>query len=79
MIPRLETKRLILREWRAGDFEAYAAWCADPDVMKFLGGVMERNDAWRVSPGRSGTGHCGATACGRWNARKTVHLPAGSV
>ena len=26
---RLETERLLLREWRADDFEAYARICAD--------------------------------------------------
>lgn len=48
MIPRLETKRLTLREWRASDFDTLAEFYSDADVMKFLGGVMERNDAWRA-------------------------------
>jgi RimJ/RimL family protein N-acetyltransferase len=43
----METARLILREFRENDFEAYAAMCADAEVMRFLGGAMKRADAWR--------------------------------
>lgn len=46
-IPRLETERLILRGLTQDDFEALAAIYADPEVMRFLGGVQERSDAWR--------------------------------
>jgi RimJ/RimL family protein N-acetyltransferase len=45
--PALETSRLHLRHWRAEDFESYAALMADADVMRSLGGVQSRNDAWR--------------------------------
>jgi RimJ/RimL family protein N-acetyltransferase len=46
--PVLETERLILRMWRNEDFEAYAEMCADPDVMRYLGGkTMTRLEAWR--------------------------------
>ena len=48
MMPKtMETERLILREFRENDFGAYAAMCADAEVMRFLGGVMKRVDAWR--------------------------------
>ena len=45
----LTTDRLLLRPFRAEDIEAYAAFCADPEVMRFLGdrGVLARDDAWR--------------------------------
>jgi len=48
MIPRLETERLILRECRPEDFEAFAGFMADPEVVRYLHGVpMARADAWR--------------------------------
>ena len=44
----LETERLIMRMWRNADFEEYAELCADPEVMRFLGGkVFDRTEAWR--------------------------------
>lgn len=46
--PRLETDRLILRLWSEDDYEQYAALCADPEVMRFLGGkAFDRLEAWR--------------------------------
>ena len=45
---QLETERLILRMWRNEDFEAYARICADPEVMRFLGGkTFTPLEAWR--------------------------------
>jgi RimJ/RimL family protein N-acetyltransferase len=35
--PRLETERLVLREWRADDVGAYARIVGDPEVMRHLG------------------------------------------
>ena len=47
-VPLLETDRLLLREWRDSDFEVYAAMCADPEVMRYLGGkTFNRMEAWR--------------------------------
>src|SRR5262245_30514928 len=45
---RLETDRLILRWFRESDFEEYAQMCADPEVMRFLGGSpWTPMEAWR--------------------------------
>ena len=45
---QLETERLLLRMWREDDFETYAQMCADPDVMRYLGGkTFSRMEAWR--------------------------------
>lgn len=44
----LETDRLILRMFREEDFEPYARFCADPDVMRYIGGQpYSRLEAWR--------------------------------
>ena len=46
--PRLETERLILREFRAGDLDAHAATLGDPQVMEDIGGKpMTHEDSWR--------------------------------
>lgn len=34
---RLETERLVLRRWLAKDLAPYAALCADPAVMRYIG------------------------------------------
>lgn len=44
---RIETERLILRPPRIEDFERYAQQQADPNAMRFLGGVVPRHAAWR--------------------------------
>ncbi|MDG3006200.1 GNAT family N-acetyltransferase [Paludisphaera mucosa] len=44
----LETERLILRQFRDSDLDAYAEMAADPEVMRYLGaGPMGRSEAWR--------------------------------
>jgi RimJ/RimL family protein N-acetyltransferase len=48
MIPRLETERLFMREWRQEDLTPFAEILADPEVMKYLGGeTLTRDDSWR--------------------------------
>jgi RimJ/RimL family protein N-acetyltransferase len=48
-IPTLETERLRLRSFRPDDTDAYAAMCADPEFMRYLGSAepMPWSDAWR--------------------------------
>ncbi len=45
----LETERLVLRPFRDDDLDAYAAMCADPEVVRYIGArsVLSREDAWR--------------------------------
>ena len=47
IVPRLETERTVMRGWRDADLDAYAAMSADPSVMEFLGGAVDRGQAWR--------------------------------
>ncbi len=41
-MPEIETERLILREWRESDLDPYARMCSDPEVMRYLPGVLDR-------------------------------------
>ncbi len=63
-VPRLETERLLLREWRDGDLDVYAELCADPEVMRFLGGPVERAQAWRTMALMAG--HWSLRGYGNW-------------
>lgn len=45
--PRLETDRLILREFRVVDFDTFVAMIADPVVTRHIGGpIADRAAAW---------------------------------
>ncbi len=44
---QIETERLILRRTAAEDFERWAAYMADADASKFIGGPQPRPLAWR--------------------------------
>jgi RimJ/RimL family protein N-acetyltransferase len=46
-VPHLQTRRLTLREYRESDFDAFAAYCADPKAMVHWG-VLDRRSARRV-------------------------------
>jgi RimJ/RimL family protein N-acetyltransferase len=58
-IPTVETERLLLREWRDDDLDAYARICADDEVTRYLSGTLDRGDAWRQM----------AQFSGHWNLR----------
>ena len=46
--PRIETQRLILREFQTEDLDAHAATLGDEEVMRHIGGkAMSREDSWR--------------------------------
>jgi RimJ/RimL family protein N-acetyltransferase len=63
--PRIETERLILREFRVGDLDAYAATLADEQVMRHIGGKpMIREDSWRRL--MSGVGMWALLGMGPW-------------
>jgi len=59
ILPVLFTERLILRPLNGDDFEPWAAFQADPETMRFLGGVQGRAEAWRSL----------CTMAGAWSVR----------
>jgi RimJ/RimL family protein N-acetyltransferase len=62
----LETPRLRMRHFRVEDLDAFAAMCADPEVMRYLGtGVtLNRHEAWRSMAGM--LGHWRLLGYGMW-------------
>lgn len=44
---RIETERLILRPTQAEDFDAWAAFMADAEAARHIGGQQVRSVAWR--------------------------------
>ena len=55
----LHTDRLTLRPFRDADHEPYAAFLADEDCTRYLGGTRDAAAAWRVM----------AAYCGHWYLR----------
>lgn len=59
---RVETARLILRDWRDEDVAPFLRHLNQPDVMRWLGGVQSDADAraaiGRIRAGAAQTGHC---------------------
>ena len=73
-IVTLQTPRLLLRMFRQDDIDAYARICADPEVMRFLGGApLSRAEAWRQMA--MFLGHCPSPAAQRLH---DLHLIRGA-
>jgi len=53
--PTLETARLLLRPPTQEDFEGFAAMAKEPETMRFIGGVAERDGAWRTMSSLAGS------------------------
>jgi RimJ/RimL family protein N-acetyltransferase len=82
---RLETSRLILRPIRMEDFDAWAAWMADGEAMRHLGGAVPRSMAWRAFMTMGGAWHLAGfsmfslieKATGNWVGRVGPWQPEG--
>ncbi|MBV9817713.1 MAG: GNAT family N-acetyltransferase [Solirubrobacterales bacterium] len=46
-VPELRTPRILMRQFRQSDLDAYAAMVADPEGARFLGPLLHREQAWR--------------------------------
>jgi len=79
MIPRVDTDRLLLREWRNEDFDALAQMLADPDVTRWLTGEpLPRCEAWRNLCAT--LGHWHLRGYGFWAVeRKSDHALIGRI
>ncbi|MGI9424053.1 MAG: GNAT family N-acetyltransferase [Hyphomicrobiaceae bacterium] len=58
-VPQIDTDRLRLRAFRNEDHAAYAAFLADEQATRFIGGVRDADAAWRIM----------AAFCGHWQLR----------
>lgn len=43
----LRTERLLLRQWKAGDIDAYVRFFDDEEKSRYFGGRKNSDDAWR--------------------------------
>lgn len=50
----LETERLLLRQFRQDDIDAYAAMLSDEETTRYIGGTGDRMDAWTRMAGALG-------------------------
>lgn len=83
--PVLFTERLVLRRPVAKDFDAWAAFNADPETMTHLGGPVARSVAWRGLCAMSGAWDIAGfamfsvieRATGKWVGRMGPWQPEG--
>ncbi len=70
MIPAVQTPRLTLRAFRDDDLDAYAAICADAEVMRYIGTgeTVDRAMAWRQMAAFNG--HWTLEGNGMWAAAR---------
>ena len=54
---QLETPRLLLRLPRRDDYEAWAAFGADEEATRYIGGTLARSPAWRSLAATLGSWH----------------------
>ncbi|MDC8011949.1 GNAT family N-acetyltransferase [Tahibacter soli] len=81
----IETPRLILRPPVLADFDGFAAFQADAETMRFLGGVQPRSLAWRGFMTMAGAWSLQGyamfcvieKASGRWIGRLGPWMPEG--
>lgn len=69
-IPTLQTARLTLRAPEVGDFPAWAAFCADEEAGRYIGGVMDEHAAWKHLAGTIGA--WGLRGFGAWSVVETA-------
>ena len=62
--PVLETERLILRPFAAADFDQHLAIMSKPEVNRYLGPLLSREDLWRRTVG--GVGMWSVLGFGTW-------------
>lgn len=82
---RLETPRLILRPTRLEDFDGWAAYMADTEATRFIGGAQPRSIAWRAMMTMAGAWYFNhpamfsviEKASGRWVGRLGPWMPEG--
>jgi RimJ/RimL family protein N-acetyltransferase len=55
VVARITTSRLLLREYRAAEFESFAREFADPLSRTHMPGLVDRRTAWRVFAASMGT------------------------
>ena len=63
----LSTPRLRLRQWRASDFEPFAALNADPRVMEFMPGLLSAAESDALARRFE--------LLGRWLAHRQLYHP----